>query len=33
MMFKKTPLFDEHIICGGKIIEFAGYGLPISIPL
>ena len=30
MMFKKTPLFDEHIIWGGKIIEFAGYGLPIS---
>ena len=30
MMFKKTPLYNEHIICGGKIIEFAGYGLPIS---
>ncbi len=29
-MFKKTPLFNEHKICGGKIIEFAGYGLPIS---
>ena len=29
-MFKKTPLFDDHVICGGKIIEFAGYGLPIS---
>ena len=28
MMFK-TPLFDEHVIYG-KIIEFAGYGLPIS---
>ena len=30
MVFKKTPLFNEHIACGGKIIEFAGYGLPIS---
>ncbi len=30
MIYKKTPLFDEHIFCGGKIVEFAGYGLPIS---
>ena len=30
MIFKKTPLFDEHINAGGKIIEFGGYGLPIS---
>ena len=30
MMYKKTPLFDEHVISGGKIVEYAGHGLPIS---
>ena len=30
MACKKTPLFEEHKKNGGKIIEFAGYSLPIS---
>ena len=30
MTSKKTPLFEEHISNGGKIVEFAGYSLPIS---
>ena len=30
MSLKNTPLFDEHKNHGGKIIEFAGYRLPIS---
>ena len=30
MTFKKTPLFEEHISNGGKIVDFAGYSLPIS---
>ena len=30
MSLKNTPLLDEHKNHGGKIIEFAGYRLPIS---
>ena len=30
MAFKKTPLFEEHKSNGGKMVEFAGYSLPIS---
>ena len=30
MALKKTPLFDQHLKKSGKIIEFAGYGLPVS---
>ncbi len=30
MTCKKTPLFEEHKKNGGKIVEFAGYSLPIS---
>jgi len=26
----KTPLFDEHIALGGKIVPFAGYELPVQ---
>ena len=26
----KTPLYDEHIKCGGKIVPFAGYLLPVQ---
>ena len=30
MAYKKTPLFEEHKTHGGKMVEFAGYSLPIS---
>ncbi len=30
--FLKTPLFDLHTELGGKIVPFAGYGLPIQYP-
>ena len=28
----KTPLYDEHVRLGGKIVEFAGYLLPVQYP-
>lgn len=28
--FKKTPLYDEHVKRGGKIVEFGGYLLPVE---
>ncbi len=30
MEAKKTPLYDAHIACGGKIVPFAGYMLPVQ---
>ncbi len=29
-MTQKTPLFDAHLAAGGKMVEFAGWQLPIS---
>lgn len=29
-MEKKTPLYDAHVRCGGKIVPFAGYLLPVQ---
>lgn len=29
-MEKKTPLYEQHVACGGKIVPFAGYLLPIQ---
>ena len=29
-MEQKTPLYDCHIACGGKIVPFAGYLLPVQ---
>lgn len=29
-MEKKTPLYDCHVACGGKIVPFAGYLLPVQ---
>lgn len=29
-MFKKTSLYDRHITLGGKMVEFAGYEMPIQ---
>ena len=31
-MEKKTPLYDEHVACEGKIVPFAGYLLPVEYP-
>jgi len=30
MVAKKTPLYDEHVKLGGKIIDFAGWALPVQ---
>lgn len=30
MVAKKTPLYDEHIKLGGKIVEYAGWFLPVQ---
>ena len=27
---RKTALYDEHVACGGKIIDFAGWALPVK---
>ena len=29
-MYKKTPLYDEHVRLGGKIVSFGGYALPVQ---
>ena len=29
-MEKKTPLYDTHVECGGKVVPFAGYLLPVQ---
>lgn len=29
-MAKKTPLYEEHIALGGKIVDFAGFELPVQ---
>lgn len=29
-MIKKTPFYDKHLECGGKIIEFFGWALPLE---
>lgn len=29
-MEKKTPLYDQHVDCGGKIVSFAGYLMPVQ---
>jgi aminomethyltransferase len=31
-MEKKTPLYDCHLACGGTIVSFAGYLLPVQYP-
>lgn len=31
-MEKKTPLYDEHVRCEGKMVPFAGYSLPVEYP-
>lgn len=29
-MAKKTPLYDEHVKAGGKIVDYAGWDLPVE---
>ena len=29
-MERKTPLYEAHVACGGKIVPFAGYLLPVQ---
>lgn len=29
---KRTPLYDEHVKLGGRIVPFAGYGMPVQYP-
>ncbi len=29
---RRTPLYDEHVRAGGKMVEFAGYLMPIQYP-
>ncbi|MDG9671083.1 glycine cleavage system aminomethyltransferase GcvT [Hahella sp. CR1] len=28
----KTPLYDLHVECGAKMVEFAGYAMPVTFP-
>ena len=30
MVAKKTPLYDEHVKLGGKIVDYAGWLLPVQ---
>ena len=30
MAAKKTPIYDSHVEQGGRIVEFAGYLMPVS---
>lgn len=29
---RRTPLYDEHVAAGGKIVPFAGYEMPVQYP-
>lgn len=29
---KKTPLYDEHVALGGKMVPFAGFSMPVQYP-
>ena len=30
MEAKKTPLYDEHVKLGGKVVDYAGWYLPVQ---
>lgn len=32
MALRRTPLYDEHLRLGGKIVSFAGYEMPVQYP-
>ena len=29
---KRTPLYEEHVRLGGKMVEFGGWGMPLNFP-
>ena len=29
-MLKRTPLYDSHVLLGGRIVEFAGWEMPVQ---
>ncbi|HHJ80193.1 MAG TPA: hypothetical protein ENJ65_01015 [Candidatus Tenderia electrophaga] len=29
-MPNNTPLFDQHVACGGKMVDFAGWNMPLN---
>lgn len=29
---KRTPLYEEHVRCGGKMVEFGGWEMPLNFP-
>jgi aminomethyltransferase len=29
-MGNRTPLYDEHVAAGGKLVDFAGWDMPIN---
>lgn len=29
-MAKNTPLYDQHVACGGKMVDFAGWNMPLN---
>ncbi|MCB0025730.1 MAG: hypothetical protein KDD91_22010, partial [Caldilinea sp.] len=31
-MLHRTPLYDTHVAMGGRMVEFAGYELPVQYP-
>jgi aminomethyltransferase len=31
-VFERTPLYDEHVALGGKIVPFAGFEMPVQYP-
>lgn len=31
-MARRTPLYDEHLALGGRMVEFAGYDMPVQYP-
>lgn len=32
-MLKRTPLYDEHVALGAKLVPFAGYEMPVQYPM
>jgi aminomethyltransferase len=30
IMPSNTPLFDQHVACGGKMVDFAGWNMPLN---
>ena len=30
LTLRKTPLFEEHKKCSGKLVEFAGFEMPVQ---